>query len=357
MTASFVFERFVLDTQERRLLSGDESIELNARYLDALALLVRDCGKLVSKDRFLDEVWRGVPVTDEALTQCIKTLRRALGDDAARPRFIETVPKHGYRFIAPVEVVGEPRAAAPTVTGDAWRQFLVTGSAGTLGGAIAGLVGGLIYGFAAASQAQIGAISILLVLLCATALVGIIGAAGVSFAIATSAFVRSQSLQWVTVAGAAGGLFVGAFGKLLGHDAFDLLVGRSPGDITGAMEGLLLGGAVGVGAWLAGRNASLRVATALASVTGAIGGLIIALLGGRLMLGSLVLLAEAFPGSSLRVQQLGHFFGESDFGPVTRYASAILEAALFSACVVGAMTIARRKLRAVKSGVDQQPAA
>jgi DNA-binding winged helix-turn-helix (wHTH) protein len=64
--------------------------------------MVREAGMLVSKDRFLDEVWRGVPVTDEALTQCIKALRRALGDEAASPRFIATVPKHGYRFIAPV---------------------------------------------------------------------------------------------------------------------------------------------------------------------------------------------------------------------------------------------------------------
>src|SRR6185503_19790630 len=67
----------------------------------------------ISKDRFLDEVWRGVPVTDEALTQCIKTLRRQLGDDAARPRFIETVPKHGYRFVAPVERLEGEGTALP----------------------------------------------------------------------------------------------------------------------------------------------------------------------------------------------------------------------------------------------------
>ena len=102
MAACFAFERFVLDTSERQLKFDERPVELNARYLDALALLVRDPGKLVSKDRFLDEVWRGVPVTDEALTQCIRTLRRQLGDDASRPRFIETVPKHGYRFIARV---------------------------------------------------------------------------------------------------------------------------------------------------------------------------------------------------------------------------------------------------------------
>ena len=101
---SFRFERFSLDPRDRQLRRDDAPVELNARYLDALALLVREAGKLVSKDRFLDEVWRGVPVTDEALTQCVRTLRRQLGDDAARPRFIETVPKHGYRFIAPVDL-------------------------------------------------------------------------------------------------------------------------------------------------------------------------------------------------------------------------------------------------------------
>src|SRR5687768_13217623 len=97
------FDRFALDPDDRQLSRDGVPVELNARYLDALALLVREAGRLITKDRFLDEVWRGVPVTDEALTQCIKTLRRQLGDDVARPRFIETVPKHGYRFIAPVE--------------------------------------------------------------------------------------------------------------------------------------------------------------------------------------------------------------------------------------------------------------
>lgn len=342
MAASFAFERFVLDTQERRLLADDQAIELNGRYLDALALMVRDCGKLVSKDRFLDEVWRGVPVTDEALTQCIKTLRRALGDDASRPRFIETVPKHGYRFIAPVEVVGHVPVPASREAPDSWRQFMITGIAGTLGGALAGVIGGLIYGFAAASEAGLGAISVLLVLLCATALIGVIGAAGVSFAIAGMVFARRQSLPWLALAGAAGGLFVGAFGKLLGHDSFILLVGRSPGEITGAIEGFLLGAAVGTGAWLASRVRFARQAVALGAGTGALGGIVIALLGGRLMLGSLELLAQAFPTSRLRIEYVGRLFGESGFGSVTRYASTVLEAALFSACVVAAMMIGRR---------------
>src|SRR5688500_10478815 len=76
VTPSIRFEEFELDTADRRLRRGGEPVEINGRYFDALALLAGEPGRLISKDRFLDEVWRGVPVTDEALTQCIKTLRR-----------------------------------------------------------------------------------------------------------------------------------------------------------------------------------------------------------------------------------------------------------------------------------------
>jgi len=137
---------------------------------------VEDAGKLVTKDRFMNEVWRGVPVTDEALTQCIKMLRRQLRDDAARPRFIETVPKHGYRFIAPVKEAEHERAtAAPAATaadpGYSWQQFLLLGGAGVNGAGIADVLGGLLYGFAGASQplaAGMGAASVLLVMTCLT---------------------------------------------------------------------------------------------------------------------------------------------------------------------------------------------
>ena len=177
MAASFAFDRFVLDTADRRLRSPAGPVEVNGRYFDALALLVAQEGKLVSKDRFLSEVWRGVPVTDEALTQCIKTLRRKLGDDAASPRFIETVPKHGYRFIAPVRLVDSPGAQAPSPSNPDRRAAAVaTGLAGTLGGIAAGVIGGLIYGFLGAlepAQGGVGALSTMLVILCITVIVGI----------------------------------------------------------------------------------------------------------------------------------------------------------------------------------------
>ncbi|RHW18940.1 transcriptional regulator [Sphingomonas gilva] len=356
-SGSFRFEQFRLDPGNRQLRRGDLPVELNGRYLDALMLLVREQGRLVSKDRFLDEVWRGVPVTDEALTQCIKTLRRQLGDEAAKPRFIETVPKHGYRFIAPVESVDDDcafpaRPASQDLALHEWRRFLLLGLAGTIGGGGAGLIGGIFYGFAGASQSLepgVGALSVLLVLLCVTTLVALMGAAGVAFGIAGAGFISGHPRRWSIVGGAVGGLIVGAVVKLLGLDAFNLLLGQSPGDITGAAEGALLGGAVGLGAWLGGAGAgtlSLRRHVAAAALTGGIAGILIPLVGGRLMGGSLDLLAYHLPRSRLRLDQIGDLFGENGFGLVSQCVTGGIEGALFGGCIVAAMLVARRRLSA-----------
>lgn len=366
-SGAYRFAEFVLDPADRRLSRGGAPVELNARYLDALALLVSEAGRLVSKDRFLDEVWRGVPVTDEALTQCIRTLRRQLGDEAGSPRFIETVPKHGYRFIAPVApahrpvsiVPGlpepSPSPAAPPIGFVAesaalrgWQGVLLTAGSATVGGGIAGIIGGLFYGFAGASQPLspgIGSASVLLVLVCLTLLAALAGAAGVGIGIAAAGLVGRRFGPWTIAGAAAGGLFVGAFGKLLGLDAFNLLLGRSPGDITGAAEGALLGVGVGLGAWLAGRSPDpmpLRRSMAIAGFCGAAAGMLITVLGGRLMGGSLDLLARAFPGSQLRLDQIGAMFGESGFGPISQIVTGGLEGLLFAAGIVGAIIVARR---------------
>lgn len=355
----FRFGDFHFDPTNRQLRRGDAVVELNARYLDALALLVGEAGRLVSKDRFMDEVWRGVPVTDEALTQCVRTLRRQLGDDASSPRFIETVPKHGYRFIAPVERHnGDTEVTAETIDGAdspaerlpySWPQFLLLGAAGTVGGVVAGFLGGLFYGFAGSSQPLapgMGAASVLLVMLCVTMTVALIGAAGVAFGIAASGFVSNRPGPWTIVGGGLGGMVVGAVVKLIALDAFNLLLGQSPGDITGAPEGALLGGAVGLGAWLAGRHAklpSLRRSVAAAALAGGVGGVFIAVAGGRLLGGSLDLLARNVPASRLGLGEVGAMFGESGFGPVSQAVTAGLEGALFGACVVAAMLLARRR--------------
>jgi DNA-binding winged helix-turn-helix (wHTH) protein len=350
-SGTFRFEGFELDPADRRLSRDGAPVELSARYLDALVLLASEPGRLVTKDRFHEEVWRGIPVTDEALTQCITTLRRRLGDEAGRPRFIETVPKHGYRFIAPVERVGEV-GEAPAGTRRApdrsWREFFWLSGAGTIGGGVAGLTGGLIYGFAAAAQPGVGAISVLLVLVSLSALVGVAAAAGVSLGIAAARFASGHRALWTVAGGAGGGMLVGAAVKLLGTDAFNLLLGRTPGDIAGAPEGALLGGAVGLAAWLAA-NGSLRRGMGIAMALGALGGASIALLGGRLMLGSLDLLARSFPDSQLQLAPIGAWFGEEGLGPVGQAVSSGLEGALFAGCIVGAMMLARRTAAYVRA--------
>ena len=354
-TGSFRFDRFHLDSGDRQLKRDDVPVELNARYLDALVLLVRQQGRLVSKDRFLEEVWRGVPVTDEALTQCIKTLRRQLGDEASSPRFIETVPKHGYRFIAPVESFdGEPvarvEAAADAALRPAWGEVAQIGCAAMIGGGVAGIAGGIFYGFLGASQPLAsgpGATSVLAVLVVLTAILAMVGAAGVGFGIAVAGLASGRIGPSSIVGGAVGGLIVGALVKLLGLDAFNLLFGRAPEDFTGAVEGVVLGGAVGLGTWLAGRGrhpTRLRRAMPIAGLTGGAAGILIAVPGGKLMGGSLDLLAGSFPESRLRLDPIGALVGESGFGPLSQIVTGGLEGALFASCVVGAMVLARRNL-------------
>jgi hypothetical protein len=295
-------------------------------------------------------------VTDEALTQCIKTLRRQLGDQASMPRFIETVPKHGYRFIAPVVTSDGPRAEvvmakSPAASGTASRgpRFLRLGAAGTAGGGAAGLSGGLLYGFATASgpsSSGVGEASALLVLISLTMLAGLIGGAGVSFGLAAAAVAKRRGLAWTVAGGAGGGLVVGAFARLLGLDAFNLLLGQSPADITGGLEGAVLGGAAGLGAWFAtraGRFRSVQLSLPPALVSGGCAGIIVPLLGGQMMGGSLDLLARQFPASRLRLDQIGAMFGESGFGPVSRMVTGAIEGALFAVGIVGAIMLAQRR--------------
>jgi DNA-binding winged helix-turn-helix (wHTH) protein len=346
----FRFDRFELDPEDRRLTRDGVTVEISGRYLDALILMVAEPGRLITKDRFMGEVWKGVPVTDEALTQGIRSLRRALGDDAANPRLIETTPKHGYRFIAKVTVVeaGEPGLASPVATRvwprtepdrTDWGRLLSIGRAGTLGGGAAGAIGGLIYGALGVLGGEGAGVSGVLVMICLTALVGMAGGAGVGFGIAGG----EQTVPGVlgrVFGGAVGGLFVGSVVRLLGLDAFDLLFGRAPGAITGSLEGAMLGAAVGAGVVLGERvGGSWRRRAVVGGLMGGIAGVAIVLIGGRLLVGSLQTMAEAFPGSRLTLDPVGALFGEAGLGPVSHAVASGLEGLLFSACVVASLAI------------------
>jgi len=339
----FTFGEFTLDPDDRRLSHAGEAVELSSRYLDALALLLRERGRLVTKDRFMDEVWQGVPVTDEALTQCIKTLRRQLGDDAARPRFIETVPKHGYRFIGEIALDGDEVAlSAPTLAFD-WLSLVRTGSATGIGGAIAGLLGGLVYGLLVspgAPGAGMGTASAIMVLASVGTALGFAGGAGIGIGVAAAGFAPSEKWQWSAAGGMFGGLLVGAAAKLLATDSFDLLFGRSPGEMTGPAEGALLGAMLGLAAFVARvRRLDASLGLAVGAVVGGAAGLLVPLLGGHLLGGSLNLLASRFPASRFRLDSVGALLGEDGFGPLTEAVTATLEGGLFGMCVIGALAL------------------
>lgn len=98
----FEFGPFQLDLDDRLLTRGGEVISLRPKATEILVRLVMNAGQLIKKDQLLKEVWPDTFVEESNLSQTIFTLRKALGDDRSDPRYIETVPRRGYRFVAEV---------------------------------------------------------------------------------------------------------------------------------------------------------------------------------------------------------------------------------------------------------------
>lgn len=291
------FDTFQLDCDNRQLRKHGRPIELGSRYFDALALLVSRPGELVTKDLFMDQVWHGIPVTDEALTQCIRTLRRTLGDDAANPRFIETVPKHGYRFIAveTTQTPVTPRAQGSHIAG-----------ACTLAGLASGAVAGLIYGMIAATSggAQV------LVLAAMIGALGLLAGAGLGAGMAAALTWRGRADGWVVAGTAIGGFAVGALGNLLGRESVGLLSGVSIANVTGPFEGVVLGTAAGLVAWTALAGCARRTVIAVCVLAGFGAAALIFFSGGTLLAGSLQAVADGLTGTQLNLAAIGVVIGE-----------------------------------------------
>jgi DNA-binding winged helix-turn-helix (wHTH) protein len=366
---TYRFDEFVLDVPDRQLWHRGRRLDLNARYFDALVLLVRASGQLVEKERFFEEVWNDVVVSDAALAQCIRQIRRLLGEDASSVQYIQTVTGYGYRFLAEVEVLSgqsspaEPRpvdhdaAVSPPSANyrldgerpSGTQRFLLEGLAGTAGGAAAGVFGGLLYGFALAgtpAAGGVGTASVLFVLLSLNVLVGAVGGLGVGFGMAAAGLIDPRRTEWRILGAALGGMLVGGVARLLGVDAFNLLLGRAPDGITGGVEGFVLGTAVAVGMHLGGTisRANNWSVVSGAGVLGGVAGVLIPLTGGHLMGGSLDLLARSFAESRLHLDDLGQFFGELHFGPTTQAVLGGIEGLLFGSCLAGAVVLVRRMM-------------
>jgi DNA-binding winged helix-turn-helix (wHTH) protein len=110
----FRFDEFVLSPRQRLLSRRGEAVTLIPRYFDLLLLLVSRRHEAVSKQTIFEHVWRDVVVSDGALSQAVRTLRRTLGDGSREPRYIRTVSRHGYQFVWPevIEEADDGRVAA-----------------------------------------------------------------------------------------------------------------------------------------------------------------------------------------------------------------------------------------------------
>ncbi len=358
------FDDFSLDVPGRQLWKGTQPVDLNGKYFDALVLLLQEHGQLVTKDRFFGKVWADVIVSDSALTQCIKEIRKQLGDDAANPRYVQTVPRYGYRFVGQVEISTPeeemPQAVQIAISSDgptrekdrgipersAGQQALLEGTAGMLGGGAAGLLGGLFYGMVTARVAGggMGTLSTLIVFGSLGTFIGIAGGLGVSYGMAAAAFLRPGKPLWSVLGAVLGGAFVGSVANLVGVDAFNLLFGRTPAAITGPLEGAVVGAALALGVqWGRGTGTLWRSVLAAGTLGAGVGSLI-PLLGGQLFAGSLQALVRAFSGSRLQLDALGGLFGDARLGQVTQAILGGIEASLFCACVAAAILLARHNL-------------
>src|SRR5688572_5939287 len=100
----YLFGDFVLEAASRRLSRKEsgEPIALTAKTFDTLLYLVEHRDEVLSKDRLLSAVWPGVVVEENSLTQSVSALRQALGEAPGANRYVATVPRQGYRFVAEV---------------------------------------------------------------------------------------------------------------------------------------------------------------------------------------------------------------------------------------------------------------
>jgi Tol biopolymer transport system component/DNA-binding winged helix-turn-helix (wHTH) protein len=106
----YEFGPYVMDPRSRILLKDGATVRLTPKAFDTLLVLVEHAPQVVAKEQLLREVWPDIFIEEGSLSHNIHGLRKVLGDDSSEPRYIETIPKRGYRFVAPVKVSGADTA-------------------------------------------------------------------------------------------------------------------------------------------------------------------------------------------------------------------------------------------------------
>ncbi|MBA3886264.1 MAG: transcriptional regulator [Acidobacteria bacterium] len=346
------FSDFTLSPQRRLLVREGREVPLIPRYFDLLVLLIERRHEAVHRREIFDLVWRDVIVSDSALSQAIRTIRRALGDDSREPRFIRTVSRHGYRFVLDVveeedDVAGPaalpdvPASAAETAVASVEPplervRWIVASAGGALAGIAAGAFGGLVLAAAPGSAAPIAIAPVLAMI---GGVCGALGGAGVGggLSVAEAAEGSRRAVALIGAAALGGGL-VGTAVQWLARWGLAALLGLDL-EVGGALEGVTIGGAAGAGYAIATRTSEalmaaprgrsrLRPAFIVAVLCG-LAGLALALAGRPLVGGTIHAIAGAAEGSRATLAPLGRLIGERDFGPVSSALLAFGEAATF----------------------------
>jgi DNA-binding winged helix-turn-helix (wHTH) protein len=439
------FSDFILSPRRRLLVRNGREQPLIPRYFDLLVFLIERRGEAVHRRDIFDRIWNDVVVSDSALSQAIRTIRRVLGDDSREPRFVRTVSRHGYRFVfadvieeddegdwaiavvsettlpvrpteevslddrfesllqrvtrsttAPgdeedqreaaellhalgtsealrrlgtrprhafarallrdtrwdvaesgaVPIVGEPAPfdttrelvrmrlrRAAKVAAVRWAGASVGGG---LAGIAAGAVGGLILVAAPGTSASFAIVPVLALI---GGCCGAAGGAGVGAGLSMAeAIVRSRRAVALLCGGSFGGGVVGTAAQWLSRWSLAALLGVKS-TIGGGIEGLVIGGAAGLGYALgtsqaegglaAPRGRRRLGAAAITAVTCGLAALALSLMGRPLVGGTIHLIAQASAGSQATLTPLGRLIGEPDFGPLTAALIATGEGALF----------------------------
>jgi eukaryotic-like serine/threonine-protein kinase len=135
------FGRFELDSESQQLRRAGALVRIQPQPLKVLCVLVSRAGQVVTREELRQELWGNETYVDfeQGLNYCIRQIRAVLGDEAQTPRYIETVPRRGYRLLAPVEAMGTaPPEAGSAATGKRLRNSLLAAAAVALA-----VVGGL----------------------------------------------------------------------------------------------------------------------------------------------------------------------------------------------------------------------
>ena len=361
------FSDFTLSTRKRLLIRNGQQLPLIPRYLDLLIFLIERRRDAVHRREIFDRVWSDVIVSDSALSQAIRTLRRTLGDDPREPRFIRTVSRHGYQFTCP-DVIEEPDEDVPepvpvrarrlvrrsrSAKAEQTRQkvgasltALMTGATracagAALAGAAAGIAGGLLLSVAPDNAAPLAIVPVLVLVGAGAGAVGGLGVgAGLAFAESSS---RLRNAVGLTIGAAAGGAAIGMAVQWLMRWSLAAVVGLNL-PIGGAVEGLVIGAAAGVGYAIARRHkgtplrrsgrpgpaARSRIhRAAVVAAFCAAGALALAWAGRPLVGGTLHVIAREARGSQISLTPLGRLIGEPGFGPVSQALIAAWEGGIF----------------------------